>query len=203
MDHFLPKRTDIWFLLFCSFYISVIYCSTFQILFHFDFFCRSFGIKNNEPDVIADLLHALASLLATVHLRFIILFPNVFLYLDHSHVQAGLLRQLLPDVSGGFRSGRERRLQCFQLLGLDGCPGPASLSHGALLVVFVAARFFVGQMSRFRVFAVVLRVLGIRRHARVAAGGDCQEGKDGCWTFKIIRAFMGAQQNLKSIYNYI
>lgn len=77
MDHFLPKRTGIWFLLFCTFYISVIYCPTFQILFHFDlFFCRSFGIKNNEPDtdVVADLLHALVSLLATVHLRFIIVF---------------------------------------------------------------------------------------------------------------------------------
>lgn len=131
----------------------------------------------NQTDVNADLLHALVSLVSHSAFALYYSFSNLCIYLDHSHVQAGLLRQLLPDVSGGFRSGRERRFQCFQLLGLDGCPGPASLSDGALLVVFVAARVFVGQMSRFRVFPVVLRVLGIWRHARVAAGGDCQEGK--------------------------
>lgn len=122
---------------------------------------------------------------------FLLLFFSLFssIYLDHSHVQAGFLRQLFSDVPCGFRGGRERRFQCFQLLGLDGRPGPASLPDGALLVVFVAARVFVGQMSCFRVLPVVLRVLGIWRHARVAAGGDCQKEKMDA------KSFMENQQN--------
>jgi hypothetical protein len=40
-------------------------------------------------------------------------------YLYDPHGQAGLLRELFPYVSGGFRSLRESRLQDLQLLGLD------------------------------------------------------------------------------------
>lgn len=67
------------------------------------------------------------------------------LYLDDSHVEAGLLGQLLPDVSGGFWGGSERRLQRLELLGLYGGPGSAPLPSEVLVVVLVINRFFVGQ----------------------------------------------------------
>lgn len=65
------------------------------------------------------------------------------LYLDDPHVEAGLLCQLLPDVSRGLRGGGERRFQRLQLFGLDGGPRAPSLPDGALLVRIVAARVFV------------------------------------------------------------
>ena len=74
-------------------------------------------------------------------------------------------------MSGGFRRGRESRFQGLQLFGFDGGPRPAALPDGALLVDLSVV--FVGQMSRFGVLAVVLRVLGVRRQTRVAARRDC------------------------------
>lgn len=187
---FNPNRTDFVIEFFGGFSVN---CK----LFHWDF-----GLLKNtkaDTDVKADVLLALVGFTALEFNEPACICPLLFcfIYLDHSHVQAGLLWQLFPDVSGGFRSGRERRFQRFQLLGLDGRPGPASLSDGALLVVFVAARVFVGQMSRFRVFPVVLRVLGIWGHARVAAGGDCQKGKEN----EDLKSFKRLW-NLKAIYNY-
>lgn len=76
---------------------------------------------------------------------------HVPLYLDDPHVEAGLLRQLLPDVSGGFRGGGERRLQRLQLLGLDGGPRAAPLPPEVLVVVLVVDRLFVGQGCYLRV----------------------------------------------------
>ncbi len=76
---------------------------------------------------------------------------KTFIYLDDPHVEAGLLGQLLPDVSGGFRGGSERRLQRLQLLGLDGGPRAAPLSSEVLVVVLVIYRFFVGQGGYLRV----------------------------------------------------
>lgn len=75
----------------------------------------------------------------------------MLLYLDDPHVEAGLLGQLLPDVSGGFGSRSERRFQCFQLLGLDGGSRAAPLPSEVLVVVLVINRFFVGQGGYFRV----------------------------------------------------
>lgn len=69
------------------------------------------------------------------------------IYLDDPHVEAGLLGQLLPDVSGGLRCGRERRLQRLQLLGLDGGPRAPPLPTEVLVVVLVVRRFFVRQRS--------------------------------------------------------
>lgn len=100
--------------------------------------------------------------------------PSAF-YLDDSHGEVGLVGQLLPDVSGGFRRGRESRFQDLQLLGFNGGPRPAPLPDGARFVIVVVV--FIGHMSRLRVLPVVLRVLGVRRQARVAARGDCQEEK--------------------------
>ncbi len=68
-----------------------------------------------------------------------------FLYLDDSHVEAGLLSQLLPDVSRGFGGGSERRFQRLQLLGLDGGARAAPLPSEVLVIVLVINRFFVGQ----------------------------------------------------------
>lgn len=72
-------------------------------------------------------------------------------YLDDPHVEAGLLRQLLPDVSGGFGGGRERRLQRLQLLGLDGGPRAAPLPSEVLVVVLVINRLLVGQGGYLRI----------------------------------------------------
>lgn len=77
--------------------------------------------------------------------------PNVSLYLDDPHVEAGLLGQLLPDVSGGFGGGSERRLQRLQLLGLDGGPRAAPLPSEVLVVVLVIHRLLVGQGGYLRV----------------------------------------------------
>lgn len=74
-----------------------------------------------------------------------------FLYLYDPHVEAGLLGQLLPDVSGGFGGGSERRLQRLQLFGLDGGPRAAPLPAEILVVVLVIHRFFVGQGGYLRV----------------------------------------------------
>lgn len=71
------------------------------------------------------------------------------MYLDDSHGEAGLPRQLLPDVSGGFRRGRKRRLQGLQLLGFDGGPRPASFADTGLLIVLVVAHVFVRHVPRF------------------------------------------------------
>lgn len=106
-----------------------------------------------------------------------LLIPSI--HLDDSHVEAGLARQLLADVSRGLRRGRERRLQRLELLGFDGGARPAALPHRALLVVvrlLVAARVLVGQgapAALLRVLAVVLRVLGVRGQTRVAARRNC------------------------------
>lgn len=70
---------------------------------------------------------------------------SLFLYLDDSHVETGLLGQLLPDVSGGFGGGSERRLQRLQLLGLDGGPRAAPLPSEVLVIVLVINCFFVRQ----------------------------------------------------------
>lgn len=64
-------------------------------------------------------------------------------YLDDSHVETRLPWQLLSDVPGGLRCGRESRFQGLQLLGFYSGPRPASFSDGALLVVLVAARVFI------------------------------------------------------------
>lgn len=77
--------------------------------------------------------------------------PNVSLYLDDPHVEAGLLGQLLPDVSGGFGGGSERRLQRLQLLGLDGGPRAAPLASEVLVVILVINRLLVGQGGYLRV----------------------------------------------------
>lgn len=87
-------------------------------------------------------------------------------HLDHPHVEAGLLGQLLPDVSGGFGGGSERRLQRLQLFGLDGGAGPAPFPPQVLVVVLVVHRLFVGQGGDLRVLQhhvvleLVLRVRG-------------------------------------------
>lgn len=87
-------------------------------------------------------------------------------HLDHPHVEAGLLGQLLPDVSGGFGGGSERRLQRLQLFGLDGGAGAASLAPEVLVVVLVVHRLLVGQGGDLRVLEhhvvleLVLRVRG-------------------------------------------
>lgn len=107
------------------------------------------------------------------HNSYSIIFRAV--YLDHSHVEAGLSWKLLPDVSGGFRCGRKSRFQGLQLLGFDGGPRPASLSDRALFVVVVAACVFVGQVAALRVLPVILRVLGVRGQTGLAACRHCQE----------------------------
>lgn len=100
-------------------------------------------------------------------------FPAILraLYLDDSHVEAGLPRQLLPDVSRRFRCSRKSRFQGLQLFGFYGGARPASFPDGALLVVLVATNVLIGQVSRFRVLAVVLWVLRVRRHTGIAACG--------------------------------
>lgn len=72
-------------------------------------------------------------------------------YLDDPHVEAGLLGQLLPDVSGGFGGGSERRFERLQLLGLDGGPRAAPLPSEVLVVVLVINRLLVGQGGYLRV----------------------------------------------------
>lgn len=67
----------------------------------------------------------------------------MLVYLDDPHVEAGLLGQLLPDVSCGFGGRSERRLQRLQLLGLDGGPRAAPLPPEVLVVVLVVNRLFV------------------------------------------------------------
>lgn len=87
-------------------------------------------------------------------------------YLDDPHVEAGLLGQLLPDVSGGFGGRSERRLQRLQLFGLDGGSRAASLPPEVLVVVLVINGLFVGQGGDLRVLQdhVVLElVLRVRR----------------------------------------
>lgn len=74
-----------------------------------------------------------------------------FLYLDDPHVEACLLGQLLPDVSGGFGGGSKSCLQRLQLFGFDGGPRATPLPSEVLVVVFVINRFFVGQGSYLRV----------------------------------------------------
>ena len=49
-------------------------------------------------------------------------------HLNDSHAEAGLLGELLPDVTGGLRSLAEGSLEDLQLLGLDGGAGAASLA---------------------------------------------------------------------------
>lgn len=76
---------------------------------------------------------------------------QMLFYLDDPHVEAGLLGQLLPYVSGGFGGGSERRLQRFQLLGLDGGSRAAPLPSEVLVVVLVINSFFIGQGGYLRV----------------------------------------------------
>ena len=75
----------------------------------------------------------------------------MFLYLDHPHVEAGLLGQLLPDVSGGFGGRSKCCFQCLQLLGLDGGPRAAPLPSEVLVIVLVVNRLFIGQGGYLRV----------------------------------------------------
>ena len=49
-------------------------------------------------------------------------------HLNDSHAEAGLLGELLPDVTGGLRSLAEGSLEDLQLLGLDRGAGAASLA---------------------------------------------------------------------------
>ena len=49
-------------------------------------------------------------------------------HLDDSHAEAGLLGELLPDVTGGLGSLAEGSLEDLQLLGLDGGAGAPSLA---------------------------------------------------------------------------
>lgn len=87
-------------------------------------------------------------------------------HLDDPHVEAGLLSQLLPDVSGGFGGGSERRLQRLQLLSLDGGPRAAPLPSKVLVVILVVNRFLVGQGGDLRVlqhYVVLELVLRVRR----------------------------------------
>lgn len=76
---------------------------------------------------------------------------QVLFYLDDPHVEAGLLGQLLPDVSGGLGGRSKRRLQRLQLFGLDGGSRAAPLPSEVLVVVFVINRFLVGQGGYLRV----------------------------------------------------
>ena len=55
-------------------------------------------------------------------------FQDYQVHLNDSHAEAGLLGELLPDVTGGLRSLAEGSLEDLQLLGLDGGAGAASLA---------------------------------------------------------------------------
>lgn len=76
-------------------------------------------------------------------------------HLYDPHVEAGLLRQLLPDVPSGFGGGREGRLEGLQLLGLDGGAGPPPLGPQVLVVVLVASGLLVRDVGALRVLGVV------------------------------------------------
>lgn len=88
-------------------------------------------------------------------------------YLNDPHVEAGLLRELFPDVSRGLGRGRERRLERLELFGFDGGARASALRPRALLVVLVTARVFIREVARLRVFPIVLWVLRFRRQARL------------------------------------
>ena len=99
--------------------------------------------------------------------------------LDDTHVEAGLLSQLLADVARGLGCGGEGGLQCLQLLGLDGGARPSPLGPQVLVVVLIAAPFLVRHVGALRVLGVVLRrVLGVRRQTGVTARGGWGEGRD-------------------------
>ena len=80
-------------------------------------------------------------------------------YLNDSHVESGLLRELLSDVPRGLGRGRERRLEHLELLGLDG-GARASLLAGAAASAAaarqVARRVVLARRGRGRVLAARL-----------------------------------------------
>lgn len=79
-----------------------------------------------------------------------------FSHLYYSHGQAGLLRQLLPDVSGGLRGRREGRLQDLQLFRLYSGPRAASFRAGTAVAAATA-----GAAVRALVLRLAVPRLGI------------------------------------------
>jgi hypothetical protein len=100
-------------------------------------------------------------------------------HLYDPHGKASLLRQLLPDVPGGFRGGREGRLQDLQLLRLYGGPRTASLRTGAAVAAATS-----GAAIRALVLRLAVPRLGI------AVQGTFNRSKPIC-RITIARALAG------------
>lgn len=57
--------------------------------------------------------------------------------LNDSHIETRLVGQLLADVARWLGRGSEGRLQCFQLLGLDGGAWSTTLGAARLIVITI------------------------------------------------------------------
>lgn len=96
-------------------------------------------------------------------------------YLNDSHVEAGLLRELLADVTCWFRRGHERRFERLQLFGLDGGARAAALLARALLLALVGVRVLIRARGIIRLFWVVRGWFGqVGRQAAVGARRHCE-----------------------------
>lgn len=106
-------------------------------------------------------------------------------YLDDAHVEAGLLRQLLPDVTRGLGRGHESGLEGLQLLGLDGGARAAPLGARVLLLVLDVVALLVRRRAVVRLLQLVVQaaaVLRVRRQAPVRARRHCgrrPRGREG------------------------
>lgn len=100
-------------------------------------------------------------------------------YLNDSHVEAGLLGELLADMACWFWGGHERRFERLQLFGLDGGARAATLLAPALLLALVDVRVLVrtrGVVRLLRVVCVWLRQVG--RQAAVGARRHCEHSQN-------------------------
>lgn len=84
-------------------------------------------------------------------------------YLDDSHVEAGLLGQLLSDMASGFGGGSEGSFEGLQLLGFNCGAGPPPLGARVLFLVLVVGGLLVRGGRVVCLLGVVLHgVLEIR-----------------------------------------